>query len=113
MVKRLIREGVVIELPFTVWIDEEGIDRIPEVGMRNWEYLKRIMGAITEKIEKASKWIPFSERMPDDGQAILLSGNKIVGCDVWDDELKEWYRDYGEEATAWMPLPKCYEEEQK
>ena len=62
MVKRLIREGVVIELPFTVWIDEEGIDRIPEVGMRNWEYLKRIMGAITEKLKEEQKEMTETEK---------------------------------------------------
>lgn len=58
--------------------------------------------------EKENEWIPFSERMPEDGQAILLSGNKTVECVVWDDELKEWYRDFGEVSTAWMTLPKPY-----
>lgn len=61
------------------------------------------------KKDAEPKWIPFSERMPDDGQDILLSGNKKVECDVWDDDLKECYRDFGEADMAWMPPPDPYE----
>lgn len=67
------------------------------------------------------KWIPCSERMPSEGENVLLSdtlfGNVAIGkliryntsccweVDHWDCDIEDW--------QAWMPLPKPYETEGK
>lgn len=115
MIKRLIREGVVIELPFAVWIDKEGIDRIPPGEMRNWEWLRRIMGAITEKIEKAPKWVPVTERLPNTSVETIVSlKSGWVTSDLYEADEQNWFwSDMTpgiHEVTAWMPMPEPYKE---
>lgn len=67
---------------------------------------------------KAPHWIPCKERMPSEGENVLLCdtlfGNVAIGkliryntsccweVDNWDCDLEDW--------QAWMPLPEPYEE---
>ena len=70
------------------------------------------------------KWIPISERLPEEEEYILLSFANYTGLDIGryehdgendkfypgDDEKS--YSSYGIFVNAWMPLPKPYREEQ-
>lgn len=58
--------------------------------------------------EKENEWIPFSERMPEEGQSVLLSRESVIFVLWWDE--KRWERDFGEKPLAWMPLPKPYDQ---
>ena len=57
------------------------------------------------------KWIPVSERLPDDsGNVILCTRSKIVGAGFYDKTTKNWVQHYSGggicvEVTHWMPMP--------
>ena len=69
-----------------------------------------------------SRWIPISERLPEEEEYILLSFANYTGLDIGryendgendkfypgDDE--ETYASYGLIVNAWMPLPEPYKE---
>jgi hypothetical protein len=69
------------------------------------------------KAEKPNKWIPVSERYPEDGQHILFStktGCVFEGRYSADTSAHNWlsYKDdtyaWNNVVTAWMPLPEPY-----
>ena len=60
------------------------------------------------------KWIPCSERLPKEGQKVLVtiesaSGKKFVRIDHIRDG--NWWLFKTESAKAWMPLPEPYRED--
>ena len=67
------------------------------------------------------RWIPCSERLPEDGQDVLVTyktTGKIHPCQYHDDGSRNpWYsyidqcRAYMNVVLAWMPLPEPYREE--
>lgn len=69
-----------------------------------------------------SKWIPITERTPEDESCILVSFENYTGLDIAryeeDDEGgrfypgddDEAYSKYGIYVNAWMPLPEPYRE---
>ena len=73
--------------------------------------------------EETSKWIPCSERLPEDESYILVSFKNSTIPDIaryeendeggafypGDDEKS--YSSYGIFVNAWMPLPEPYREE--
>lgn len=82
------------------WYDED------QLGKISLEAMDILISMVNEK------WIPCSERLPDDGEEYLVTvqcdGHSIVDIDQcfsygWDD--------YGADVIAWMPLPKPYQED--
>ena len=69
-----------------------------------------------------SKWIPTSERLPEEEEYILLSFANYTGLDIgryendgendkfYPGDEKETYASYGLIVNAWMPLPEPYRE---
>ena len=65
------------------------------------------------------KWIPVSERLPEDGQSVLVYDRIISGCAVVTYEKGKWkYYEFEHSVeffkdifTYWMPLPLPPEEE--
>lgn len=60
-------------------------------------------------IEPQQRWIPCSERLPDEGQKCLVCDKGSIGIDTYIGHGNpynwKWYtRDY----EAWMPLPEPY-----
>lgn len=78
------------------------------------EYEDCISYAI-EKLEQEPRWIPVSERLPEDNKYYLVTieltfsrSNRYVdiqNAGGWDS-----LRKCGHEVLAWMPLPKAYSE---
>lgn len=57
------------------------------------------------------KWIPVSERLPDEGDHVLVSDG--VGMEVSWIRGREWKKlrhIYSEDVTHWMPLPAAPQE---
>ena len=86
------------------------------------EKLARLEDA--EDTNVLSRWIPISERLPEDESYILVSFENYTMPDIaryeendeggtfypGDDEKS--YSSYGIFVNAWMPLPKPYREEE-
>ena len=58
-------------------------------------------------IEPEQRWIPVSERLPEErGLYLTTTKNKEVYCDYWNEDNF----DRTEMVIAWMPLPEPYQE---
>ena len=60
---------------------------------------------------KAQRWIPCSERLPEDGQEILATTTDNAWGDVV--IIRTYYKEMHKSVIAWMPLPKPYRAERK
>jgi hypothetical protein len=78
------------------------------------EWLKEL-----KQLREQTRWIPVSERLPEDGELILFSTKTdrvFEGRFFVDKTDLQWYvfRDkafaYNNVVTAWLPLPKPYKE---
>lgn len=83
-------------------------------------YLTKRMQGLPSVTPQPQKWIPCSERLPEDRELVLCS-SKMGGVfegRYFDDETDyQWYAFRNDEFVrndvidAWMPLPKPYKEE--
>lgn len=60
-----------------------------------------------------NRWIPVTEKLPDEGQAVLVTRTSRLGNYVTNDEYDwdycAWESD-ADDIIAWMPLPEPYKE---
>ena len=76
-----------------------------------------------QKLPPAQQWISCSERLPEDGENVLVTyktTDKIHPCQYHDDGSRNpWYsyidqcRAHMNVVLAWMPLPEPYQEERR
>ena len=60
---------------------------------------------------KQTRWIPVSERLPENGYWLWSAkGGKVQNDFYWDGHW-EYAEKYGYEVIAWMPLPEPYKAE--
>ena len=71
-----------------------------------------------------SRWIPISERLPEEEEYIFLSFSNYTGLGIgryekdgendnfYPGDEEEAYASYGLIVNAWMPLPEPYREEE-
>ena len=62
-----------------------------------------------------SRWIPVSEGLPEDGERVLVTYDKIVIRATWDLMRYSFYDTHAvsldkDFVYAWMPLPEPYRE---
>ena len=76
-----------------------------------FEYDENGIGKITVEamdclIDMLPKWIPCSERLPDqNGKYLVVGRRKAINILKFDGG--RWYGKWG--VVAWMPLPDCYQ----
>lgn len=101
-------------------ITDEQWDAITDV---DFEYTDRIWfntkhGKTVEFIKKASvpRWIPCSERLPEEDREVLITAWRDTVMIAWLDD-GEWTNDAvtftdSSMVNAWMPLPEPWKEEE-
>ena len=68
---------------------------------------KTIINAPT--IDPEQQWIPCSERLPEEGQACLVSDRETILIDIYIGHGNPYnWRGYVKDYEAWMPLPEPY-----
>ena len=89
-------------------------NRIGGIKKEEWNALQMAI----EALQTEAEWIPCSERLPEDGVAVLTTTeNEEVDIDqVITDPFKERYFQSNTaydnfQVIAWMPLPKPYRED--
>lgn len=116
------KEEVIKRLKWFRQYNEEeycGGDRVEINGEWYYKIDDRDLEAFAEAIKflKESRWIPVSERLPEDEQEILFStktGRVHSGKYHDDDSANQWYshrdkcRAWNNVVSAWMPLPESY-----
>ena len=77
-----------------------------------------IMDEAADAIEKLSKpkWIPVTERLPEDGKYVLCFCRANIICVLRRDKDGDWYENpahvyMSSFVTHWMPLPELPKEE--
>ena len=88
------------------------------------EFIHAKLDELAEEIGELAKpkWIPCSERLPEEEEYILLSFANYTGLDIgryekdgendkfYPGDEEETYASYGLIVNAWMPLPEPYRE---
>lgn len=82
-----------------------------------WAYsIEQVHSAST--IEPEQRWIPCSEKLPEDDEVVLVSDGIDYAvafwrsdAEAWDDPLHGWLDSFEFDVKAWMPLPEPYREE--
>ena len=70
-------------------------------------------GVVVSNSETATKWIPVTERLPEDSRDVILcTRSRIVGVGFCDKNTRNWNQHYSGggicvDVTHWMPLPEA------
>lgn len=100
------------------WTDTE--KEIQEVNDYRW--FKSILEELPSVTPQQTRWIPVSERLPEDRELVLFSTktDRVFEGRYFDDNTdRQWYsfRDdtfaWDNVVTAWMPLPEPYKESER
>lgn len=91
-------------------LEEPRIFDVHNAGVKFEQYVTELPSVT----QKSGKWIPVSERLPEDGTWNLFTDGKCVSVERYKSDAMDHFYPSGrwfslDEAIAWMPLPKPYE----
>lgn len=79
----------------------------------------RVCAEFIGRLLSAQRWIPVSEKFPEEKEIVLITFDERVEMGRMRGESWEWlfesgwnYWVYVDNVTAWMPLPEPYKEEE-
>ena len=109
----MTRKEIINEINCLLSELDNGDDAVSYLTQNDVNWLKENIKAL----EQEQKWIPVTERLPEDGQYVIVS----FSCDAFDLSHKRvmtaWYnKKYGFTCgitDAWMPLPEPYRTERE
>ena len=106
---------------------EEAIKELEKISWSD-RGMEAIYMAI-DVLEQEPKWTPCSERLPDIGDTVIISGKMKYKGDKYYEEFvdvaifevtqrfetfNDWYEGQDEfEIVAWQPLPEAYREDEQ
>lgn len=107
-----VKDGLVQE-PCGDAVSRQAVDRLAQEYLRKptkeniafYEHFRELPPVTPQE----SRWVPVTERLPEEGTFVLASYNSDEGTDV----VMTYYSKYGFARglmTAWMPLPEPYRE---
>ena len=81
-------------------------------------FCRVIENTMAEITSEQTRWIPVSERLPEDGTWNLFTDGKTISVERYKFDAIDHFFPNGrwfslEEAVAWMPLPERYKEEEE
>ena len=90
-------------------VDTDAVDALDS----NKEIVDALEVAI-QALEQEPKWIPVSERLPEDGEWAIFTNGKMISVERYKMDALDHFYPSGrwfnlEDVVAWMPLPKPYE----
>ena len=97
--------------------NNEVIAQLQDVKNRYEEYLTDEACDMAIEALEQTRWIPCSERLPEDEQLVIFStktGRVHQGKYHKDNSVNQWYSDidkmraWNNVVNAWMPLPEPY-----
>lgn len=85
--------------------------------------IKEALYAAQKALEQEPRWIPVTERLPDEGYRVLVTritdeNYKYMRVatyqgDCWMDDTDKFNKPNPHKVIAWMPLPEPYEEDEE
>lgn len=81
------------------------LDRADRVADQSAGRIMRQAAKRLEELDLEQKWIPVTERLPEQGQEVIAYSGNILSPSVF--AYKFWRKDYDTwvHVTHWMPLP--------
>lgn len=102
-----------LELDYKEWLKRESIAK----GVAVQDCALTVIGYLDSKglINKIPKWIPVSEKLPEDDTRVLITTTSVLGTEHIVLEVSYlngvFLRGFSSYTpSAWMPLPKPYKE---